>query len=48
MDDGKIVDRGTQDELIAMKGLYYDIFLTQMGQIDTTLEDMRKAGERIG
>lgn len=48
MDDGEIVERGTHDELLEMKGVYYDIFQTQMGQIDTTLEDMRKAGELHG
>lgn len=48
MDNGEIIERGTHDELIDMKGAYYDIFLTQMGQIDTALEDMRKAGETIG
>lgn len=48
MSNGEIVERGTHDELIDMKGAYYDIFLTQMGQIDTTLDDMRKAGESVG
>lgn len=48
MDNGEIVERGTHDELIEAKGYYYDIFMTQMGQIDTTLEDMQKAGERVG
>ena len=27
--DGKIVERGTHEELIAMKGRYYDIFTEQ-------------------
>ncbi len=48
IEDGQIVERGTHDELIETNGIYYDIFLTQMGQIDTTLEDMRKAGELHG
>lgn len=48
IDNGQIAERGTHDELIAQKGIYYDIFLTQMGQIDTALEDMRKAGEING
>ncbi|NJP39547.1 ABC transporter ATP-binding protein [Oscillospiraceae bacterium HV4-5-C5C] len=45
LDQGKIVEQGTHDELLAQKGYYYDIYLTQMGQIDHTINDMRKAGE---
>jgi len=30
MDDGKIIERGTHDELIAMNGLYSRIYQRQM------------------
>lgn len=35
LDDGKIVERGTHDELLRKHGLYYETYQTQYG--DTPL-----------
>ncbi len=32
--DGRIAERGTHDELLAKKGLYYDTFVAQYGALD--------------
>jgi len=31
MDKGRIVERGTHEELLGKKGLYYDVYMNQMG-----------------
>lgn len=33
LDDGKIAERGTHEELLARKGLYYETFCSQYGEI---------------
>ena len=35
MDRGRIVERGTHSELLQMKGLYYDVYMNQMGDFNT-------------
>lgn len=32
LDEGRIAERGTHEELLAMKGLYYDTFMAQYGE----------------
>ena len=32
LDKGRVAERGTHDELIAMKGLYYDTYVAQYGK----------------
>jgi ATP-binding cassette subfamily B protein len=32
--DGRIAERGTHEELLAKKGLYYDTFVAQYGALD--------------
>lgn len=39
MDKGKIVERGTHEELMELKGLYYDLYRVQM--------DQNEAGEEV-
>ena len=41
LDQGKIVERGTHDELIARGGVYAELYRTQL---DTELEHRREAG----
>ncbi len=40
MDNGKVIERGTHQELVDQKGYYYNVFTQQMGEFD----DMRKVG----
>ncbi len=40
MDNGKVIERGTHQELVEQKGYYYNVFTQQMGEFD----DMRKVG----
>ena len=37
MDRGRIVERGTHQELINRKGLYYEVYMKQMGDFDMNL-----------
>ena len=37
MDRGRIVERGTHQELINRKGLYYEVYMNQMGDFDMNL-----------
>lgn len=34
MDKGRIVEKGTHSELLSKKGLYYDVYINQMGDFD--------------
>lgn len=38
MDRGRIVERGTHSELLSKKGLYYDVYMNQMGDFNLSLE----------
>lgn len=38
MDKGRIIERGTHDELLAKKAYYYDVFTTQMGEFNHVKE----------
>ena len=40
MDAGKVIERGTHQELVDQKGYYYNVFTQQMGEFD----DMREVG----
>lgn len=40
MDNGKVIERGSHQELIDKNGYYYNVFTQQMGEFD----DMRKVG----
>ena len=35
MDRGRIVEKGTHPQLIALKGLYYDVYINQMGDFNS-------------
>lgn len=37
LQDGKIAERGTHEELLAKKGLYYDTYMVQYGQIERSI-----------
>ena len=37
MDKGRIVERGTHQELLDLKGMYYDVYINQMGDFDEEL-----------
>ena len=39
MDKGRIVERGTHSELLSKKGLYYDVYMNQMGDFNQNLEN---------
>ena len=39
MDKGRIVERGTHSELINKKGLYYEVYMNQMGDFELTLKN---------
>jgi ATP-binding cassette subfamily B protein len=41
MDDGKIIERGKHEELLAQKGFYYDLYMSQFRRI----EPSEKPGE---
>ena len=34
MDRGRIVERGTHNDLLKKKGLYYDVYMNQMGDFN--------------
>lgn len=38
MDEGKIIERGTHNELVALEGYYFDVFSRQMGEFDKIKE----------
>ena len=38
MDSGEIIEQGTHDELMALKGSYYDLFEKQLLEEQTTGE----------
>lgn len=42
MDKGRIVERGTHEELLKKRGLYYDVYVNQMGDFDLNLTENRE------
>lgn len=38
LDEGRIIERGTHDELLAQKGYYYSVFQSQFGDFDRWLD----------
>jgi ATP-binding cassette subfamily B protein len=38
MDRGRIVERGTHQELLALQGLYYDVYMNQMGDFNSNVQ----------
>lgn len=41
INDHRIVERGTHDELLARKGFYYDLYMSQFRRFETALAQMR-------
>ena len=50
VDDGRIVESGTHDSLIARKGYYYKVFLHQYGEFDqiSSILDVTEGGTKVG
>lgn len=46
MENGRIKESGTHDELLAKKGYYYTVFSHQYGEFDQISAERRKGGER--
>jgi ATP-binding cassette subfamily B protein len=42
MDKGKVVEEGNHKELLAKKGLYYKLFISQVGEIETISENIKE------
>jgi ABC-type bacteriocin/lantibiotic exporter with double-glycine peptidase domain len=42
MDKGKVVEEGTHDELLARRGLYYKLFVSQVGEIEKISENIKE------
>lgn len=40
LDDGRIIERGTHEELLNMKGYYYSVFQNQYGDFDKNMSDL--------
>jgi ABC-type multidrug transport system fused ATPase/permease subunit len=32
IDDGRLIERGTHDELLAQRGFYHDLYMSQFGR----------------
>jgi ATP-binding cassette subfamily B protein len=48
LDNGRIVETGKHQDLIAKKGYYYTVFHHQYGDFDQIMESTRKVGGEIG
>lgn len=50
VDDGRIVESGTHDSLLARKGYYYTVFMHQYGEFDQMKAIMKasKGGKKVG
>ncbi|MDD2579602.1 MAG: ATP-binding cassette domain-containing protein, partial [Eubacteriales bacterium] len=48
IEDGEVVERGRHDDLMALRGRYYDIFLTQAGMDDQEFARVNEGGESDG
>ena len=48
IDDGAVVERGRHDELMALKGNYFDIFMTQAGMSEEELQTLEEGGVVVG
>lgn len=48
LDEGRVAERGTHDQLMAMKGLYYDTYLSQYEALDSVFigDVFEKGGDR--
>lgn len=40
LDEGKILERGTHEELLEMKGYYFSVFMNQYGDFDKSIGEM--------
>lgn len=40
MDNGKVIERGNNQELLDKKGYYYDVFTQQMGEFDAKVKEV--------
>jgi len=41
LDNGRIVERGTHEELLKLKGYYYSVFINQYGDFDKSLNELQ-------
>jgi ATP-binding cassette subfamily B protein len=50
--DGQIVERGTHDELLAQRGAYYDLYMSQFRRVEavaetTPLQETGRNGQQV-